>query len=81
MIHHLPGTRRALAIQEMLWVVRPGGSVLVAEIRPPSSWVGQRLVRPFVSPAMAENRVDLLDAMILDAGARTSSSAGPGYEA
>jgi hypothetical protein len=41
----------------------------VAEIRPPSSWVGQRLVRPFVSPAMAGNRVDLLDALILDAGA------------
>lgn len=69
MIHHLPGTRRALAIQEMLRVVRPGGSVLVAEFRPPSSRVGKRLVRPFVSPAMAENRVDLLDAMIRDAGA------------
>jgi ubiquinone/menaquinone biosynthesis C-methylase UbiE len=69
MIHHLPGARRALAIQEMLRVVRPGGLVLVAEFRPPSSWVGQRLVRPFVSSAMAENRVDLLDAMIRDAGA------------
>jgi ubiquinone/menaquinone biosynthesis C-methylase UbiE len=69
MIHHLPGTRRAVAIREMLRVVRPGGSVLVAEFRPPSSRVGKRLVRPFVSPAMAENRVDLLDAMIRDAGA------------
>jgi ubiquinone/menaquinone biosynthesis C-methylase UbiE len=69
MIHHLPGERRALAIREMVRVVRPGGSLMLAEFRPPSSRIGKRLIRPFVSPEMADNRVDLLTAMVRDAGA------------
>ena len=36
MIHHLPETLRPQAIGEMLRVLRPGGSVLIAEFRPPS---------------------------------------------
>jgi ubiquinone/menaquinone biosynthesis C-methylase UbiE len=68
MIHHLPETLRPQAIAEMYRVLRPGGSVLIAEFRPPASRIGRRLIRPFVSPAMADNRVDLLDPMIRDAG-------------
>jgi ubiquinone/menaquinone biosynthesis C-methylase UbiE len=68
MIHHLPDELRPQAISEMFRVLRPGGSVLVAEFRPPASHIGRRLIRPFVSPAMANNRVELVDAMVRDAG-------------
>lgn len=67
MIHHLPGPRRAAAIREMFRVLRPGGSLLIAEFRPPTSQVGRRLIRAH-SPAMAENRVDLIEPMVREAG-------------
>jgi ubiquinone/menaquinone biosynthesis C-methylase UbiE len=69
MIHHLPETLRPLAIDEMFRVLRPRGSVLVAEFRPPASRIGRRLVKALTGHhAMAENRVDLLEPMIRDAG-------------
>jgi ubiquinone/menaquinone biosynthesis C-methylase UbiE len=68
MIHHLSEESRAAAIGEMGRVLRPGGSILVAEFLPPSSRLGRRLLRPFVSPAMLDNRVDLLDSLVSDAG-------------
>jgi len=68
MVHHLPEELRPQAIREMFRVLRPGGSVLVAEFRPPASHIGRHLISPFVSPAMAHNRVELVDAMVRDAG-------------
>jgi ubiquinone/menaquinone biosynthesis C-methylase UbiE len=67
MIHHLPETLRAQAIGEMLRVLRPGGSVLVADFRPPASRIGRRLIRAH-SPAMETNPVDLLEPMVRGAG-------------
>jgi ubiquinone/menaquinone biosynthesis C-methylase UbiE len=67
MIHHLPDGLRTQALGEMLRVLRPGGSVLVAEFRPPATRLGRRLVKAH-SPAMAANRVDLLAPMVRDAG-------------
>jgi ubiquinone/menaquinone biosynthesis C-methylase UbiE len=66
-IHHLPESLRPRAIGEMFRVLRPGGSVLVAEFRPPGSRIGRRMIRAH-SPAMADNRVDLLAPMIRQAG-------------
>ena len=68
MIHHLPEGLRPQAIGEMFRVLRPGGSVLIAEFRPPSSRIGRRLIGSLHSPAMAKNRVDLLEPMVREAG-------------
>jgi ubiquinone/menaquinone biosynthesis C-methylase UbiE len=68
MIHHLPETLRPQAIGEMFRVLRPGGSVLIAEFRPPASRIGRHLIGALHSPAMAKNRVDLLEPMVREAG-------------
>ena len=69
MIHHLPETLRPRATSEMFRVLRPGGSVLVAEFRPPASRFGRRLVKQLTGhETMAENRVDLIAPMIREAG-------------
>jgi ubiquinone/menaquinone biosynthesis C-methylase UbiE len=67
MIHHLPEALRPRAIGEMFRVLRPGGSVLVADSRPPATPIGRYLVRAH-SPAMAENPVDLVAPMVREAG-------------
>jgi ubiquinone/menaquinone biosynthesis C-methylase UbiE len=67
MIHHLPDALRSRALGEMFRVLRPGGSVLVAEFRPPATRIGRRLIGAH-SPAMANNRIDLLAPLIRDAG-------------
>jgi SAM-dependent methyltransferase len=68
MLHHLPETQRPRAIDEMFRVVRPGGSVLIAEFRPPASRIGRYVIGAVHSPTMADNRVDLLEPMIREAG-------------
>jgi ubiquinone/menaquinone biosynthesis C-methylase UbiE len=69
MIHHLPEALRHRAIDEMFRVLRPGGSVLIAEFRPPASRIGRRVITKLTGhDAMAENRVDLLEPMIRKAG-------------
>jgi ubiquinone/menaquinone biosynthesis C-methylase UbiE len=68
MIHHLPEELRLQAIGEMFRVLRPGGSLLIAEFRPPASRIGRRLIGSLHSPAMAKNRVDLLAPMVWEAG-------------
>jgi ubiquinone/menaquinone biosynthesis C-methylase UbiE len=69
MIHHLPEALRPQAIGEMFRALRPGGSILIAEFRPPASRIGRRLITALTGHhAMAENRVDLLEPMIRKAG-------------
>jgi ubiquinone/menaquinone biosynthesis C-methylase UbiE len=69
MIHHLPETVRPRAIREMFRVLRPGGSVLIAEFRPPASRIGRRVVTALTGHhAMAENRIDLFDPILREAG-------------
>jgi ubiquinone/menaquinone biosynthesis C-methylase UbiE len=66
-IHHLPEALRRQAIGEMLRVLRPGGSVLIADSRPPATRIGRRLMRRH-SPAMANNPVDLIETMVREVG-------------
>jgi ubiquinone/menaquinone biosynthesis C-methylase UbiE len=66
-IHHLPEALRPQAIGEIFRVLRPGGSVLIADSRPPATRIGRRLMRRH-SPAMAHNPVDLIEKMVRDAG-------------
>jgi ubiquinone/menaquinone biosynthesis C-methylase UbiE len=68
MIHHLSETLRPQAIREMLRVLRPGGRVLIADFRPPTSRIGRYLIGPVTSPAMQNNPVHLLDPMVREAG-------------
>jgi ubiquinone/menaquinone biosynthesis C-methylase UbiE len=69
MLHHLPETLRPQAIREMHRVLRPGGRVLVADFRPPTTRIGRLLLKGHViSPAMRTNPVHLLEPMVRDAG-------------
>ncbi|HEY2673270.1 MAG TPA: methyltransferase domain-containing protein [Rugosimonospora sp.] len=68
MIHHLPEESRPAVIGEMFRVLRPGGAVLIAEFRPPTSRTGRSLIGALHGPAMANNRLDLLPVMIREAG-------------
>jgi ubiquinone/menaquinone biosynthesis C-methylase UbiE len=76
MIHHLPETLRPRAIGEMFRVLRPGGSILIAEFRAPASRIGRRMIRAH-GPAMADNRVDLLEPMVREAGFEQLRSGDP----
>jgi ubiquinone/menaquinone biosynthesis C-methylase UbiE len=67
-IHHLSEALRPQAIHEMLRVVRPGGRLLLAEFRPPTSRVAGRIIRTVTSPAMRHNPVHLLAPMVSKAG-------------
>jgi ubiquinone/menaquinone biosynthesis C-methylase UbiE len=66
-IHHLPEALRSQAIAEMFRVLRPGGSVLIADSRPPATRIGRHLMSRH-SPAMANNPVELLEPMLREAG-------------
>jgi ubiquinone/menaquinone biosynthesis C-methylase UbiE len=68
MIHHLPETMRAHAIREMYRVLRPGGRVLIAEFRSPTTRIGRLLAAPHMSPAMRNNPVHRLVPMVREAG-------------
>ncbi|MDQ3681365.1 MAG: class I SAM-dependent methyltransferase [Actinomycetota bacterium] len=68
MIHHLPEPLRPQAIGEMFRVLRPGGTVLIAEFRPPDSRIGRNLISVLHNPTMANNRVDLLQPMVRELG-------------
>ncbi|MER7755182.1 methyltransferase domain-containing protein [Kitasatospora sp. NPDC097643] len=68
MIHHLPAEARSQALAEMYRVCRPGGRLLVADFRPPSSRIGRHLVGAAAGPAMEHNPIGQLTALVRDAG-------------
>jgi ubiquinone/menaquinone biosynthesis C-methylase UbiE len=67
-IHHLPAASRTLALGEMFRVLRPGGRLLIAEFRPPSSHFGRAVLGHTGRASMMHNPIHLLEGMIRDAG-------------
>ena len=68
MIHHLPADLRPQALAEIFRVLRPGGRLLVADFRPPSSRVGRHLVGAATGSQMQHNPIHLLEPLARDAG-------------
>jgi ubiquinone/menaquinone biosynthesis C-methylase UbiE len=68
MLHHLPEDLRPRAVAEMLRVLRPGGRLLIADFRPPTSRIGRHLTGPLAGPAMRHNPVHLIEPLARDAG-------------
>ena len=67
-IHHLAEASRPVAFAQMWRLLRPGGRVLIAEFRPPSTRFGRLLTRPFASTNMQHDPIDQLPAMLTAAG-------------
>jgi ubiquinone/menaquinone biosynthesis C-methylase UbiE len=67
-IHHLPEDLRPQALQEMFRVLRPGGRLLIADYRPPTSKIGKHLIGAVAGPAMQHNPIHLLATLTKDAG-------------
>ncbi len=67
-LHHIAEDKQAAATSEMARVLRPGGRVLVADFRPPSSRLGQWFVARVVRLPMAGNPVETIPTLLSGAG-------------
>jgi ubiquinone/menaquinone biosynthesis C-methylase UbiE len=67
-VHHIPEAVRATAFAEMFRVLRPGGRVLLADFRPPSSRLGRHLVGVTAGAGMRDNPVERIAPMLAEAG-------------
>ena len=72
--HHIPTEHRADAVREMFRVLRPGGRLLVADVRPPSIPVVKTLISGAIGHAMAHNISDQLRQHITGTGFRITGS-------
>jgi SAM-dependent methyltransferase len=63
-----PPPVRPLAIAEMHRVLRPGGSLLIADFRPPRNRAANHLIGALSGHAMQHNPIDQLPGLITGAG-------------
>ncbi len=68
MIHHLPDDLKRRGLAEILRVLRPGGSLFIADFRPNSSTLLGHLVLAFSRHRMMQTDLSGLVAMVKEAG-------------
>lgn len=73
-VHHMPGPARADALREMFRVLRPGGRLLIAELRPPRGALAARLAGVVAGHAMRPSMPELLAELVPGAGFRVEST-------
>jgi ubiquinone/menaquinone biosynthesis C-methylase UbiE len=66
--HHFPVDSRADAVREMFRVLRPGGRLFIADFRPPSGAVLNRLVAAVTAHVMAHNNAGEIAGLVSDSG-------------
>ncbi|VBA49963.1 Ubiquinone/menaquinone biosynthesis C-methyltransferase UbiE [Mycobacterium pseudokansasii] len=72
--HHFPVERRADAVFEMFRVLRPGGRLFVADLRPSAGGALHRIVSVFSAHAKEREVIGQLGDLVTDAGFSITSS-------
>lgn len=73
-IHHIPPEHRSTAFREMYRVLRPGGRLFVADLRPPRSALVNRFIGAVGGHAMQHNPIHELAGLVTGAGFRIVGS-------
>jgi ubiquinone/menaquinone biosynthesis C-methylase UbiE len=66
--HHIPTEHRADAVREMFRVLRSGGRLFIADVRPPNTPILKTLIAGAIGHAMAQHISGQLRDLIIDAG-------------
>lgn len=67
-VHHVPEESRQTALREMFRVLKPGGRVVIAELRPPANPLLRGLVSLVAAPAVQGDPYDMFRTLVPEAG-------------
>lgn len=69
MLHHLPEADRLPAVGELLRVLQPGGTLVIAEFQAPTGATRRKLTHHVLGHTMASNDLDAIRDLAAAAGA------------